>query len=327
MNIAEIARLAGVSSAAVSRYFNNGYVSAQKREAISRVVEETGYHPSVQAQTLRTKKTKMIGVILPKINSTSLGTVVSGIHSVLEAEGYRLLLADTQSNPEKELEYLNVFDEKQVDGVILAATVLSEKHRKALRDMSVPVVIVGQRLEGSYCVYHDDYHAIYDMTKMVLDSGRKRLGYISAFHQDKAAGLERYKGYCDAVRGAGFEELAQNYVIADFTIRSGYEKAKELLDQCGDLDAVICASDEMAAGALRYLRDAKIDVPGQIMVTGHGDSELPQVTVPMFATVHYLYEESGATAARMLLRILDKGEPGKKEIKMGYTVVGCEETG
>ena len=72
MNISEIAKMAGVSSAAVSRYFNNGYISDEKKERIRKVVEETGYRPSVQAQTLRTKKTKMIGVILPKINSSSI---------------------------------------------------------------------------------------------------------------------------------------------------------------------------------------------------------------------------------------------------------------
>ena len=93
MNIAEIAKRAGVSSAAVSRYFNDGYISEEKREKIRRVVEETGYRPSVQAQTLRTKKTKMIGVIVPKVASASIGRVVEGILSVLNGRKYQMLLA------------------------------------------------------------------------------------------------------------------------------------------------------------------------------------------------------------------------------------------
>ena len=105
MNISEIAKLAGVSSAAVSRYFNNGYISEEKKEAIRKVVEQTGYRPSVQAQTLRTKKTKMIGVIVPKVASTSIGKIVEGILSVLNESGYQMLLAVTQNNPKKELEY------------------------------------------------------------------------------------------------------------------------------------------------------------------------------------------------------------------------------
>ena len=79
MNIAQIAKLAGVSSAAVSRYFNNGYISEEKRRAIRKAVEETGYRPSVQAQTLRTKKTRMVGVIVPKMASESIGPMVEGM--------------------------------------------------------------------------------------------------------------------------------------------------------------------------------------------------------------------------------------------------------
>ena len=100
MNIAEIAKLAGVSSAAVSRYFNNGYISEEKRERIRKVVEETRYRPSLQAQTLRTRKTRLIGVILPKIDSAAaMGSVVAGILSVINDNGYHMLLADTQSDP------------------------------------------------------------------------------------------------------------------------------------------------------------------------------------------------------------------------------------
>ena len=143
MNIAEIAKRAGVSSAAVSRYFNDGYISEEKREKIRRVVEETGYRPSVQAQTLRTKKTKMIGVIVPKVASASIGRVVEGILSVLNGRKYQMLLAVTQNDPEKELEYLDAFSEKQVDGVILVATVFSARHKKVLKNMPVPVVLIG----------------------------------------------------------------------------------------------------------------------------------------------------------------------------------------
>ena len=105
MNIAEIAKMAGVSSAAVSRYFNHGYISEQKRESIRKVVEKTGYRPSIQAQTLRTKKTNMIGVIVPKIASGSIGKVVEGILSELNRKGYQMLLAVAQNDPEMELKY------------------------------------------------------------------------------------------------------------------------------------------------------------------------------------------------------------------------------
>ena len=87
MNINEIAKLAGVSRATVSRYLNDGYVSAEKRQIIRRVIEETGYQPSSQAQMLRTKKTKLVGVILPKINSNTISREVAGISDILTQKG------------------------------------------------------------------------------------------------------------------------------------------------------------------------------------------------------------------------------------------------
>ena len=337
MNIEKIAELAGVSRAAVSRYFNNGYISEEKKDAIRKVVEETGYRPSVQAQTLRTKKTKMIGVIVPKIASASIGRIVEGILSVINENGYQMLLAVTQNNPKKELEYLSAFSEKQVDGVILLGTVFQAEHKRILRNLSVPVVIVGQQLSGYNCVFHDDYHAFYDLTRLILDKGRKRPGYIGVMQQDIAVGEERYRAFRDAMHDAGCDGMADNFVIASFTVRSGYEKAGELLMQCKDLDALICATDTIATGAVQYLQEHDIKVPEEILIAGQGDSDMARVAIPSLITVHYSYENSGELAVQMLLDALAEREAKtaskemkttskemkttSKEMKLGYYIV------
>ena len=324
MNIAEIAKLAGVSSAAVSRYFNNGHITDEKKEAIRKIVEETGYRPSVQAQTLRTKKKKMIGVIVPKVASASIGRILEGILSILNGSQYQTLLAVTQNDPKKESEYLTAFDDKQVDWVILVATVFTSEHKRILKNLRVPVVIVGQRLSGYSCVFHDDYHAAYDLTKLMLEKGRTHLGYIGAILQDEAVGAERYRGFCDAVRDMGHEELVANSVTAGFSIASGYEKAGELFEICHSLNGIICATDTMAAGVMQYLGEHRIEVPGQVIVAGQGDSDMAKVTAPPLITVHYSYEQSGEIAVEMLLERLNKGKTDTKEIKLGYHIVDVE---
>lgn len=321
MNIVDIAKMAGVSSAAVSRYFNNGHLSEKKQEAIRKVVEETGYRPSVQAQTLRTKKTKIVGVVVPKVASASIGRVVEGILSVLNESAYQMLLAVTQNNPKKEVEYLAAFQERQVDGVILVATVFTAAHKRVLKELPVPVVIVGQYLSGYCCVFHDDYHASYDLTKLFLEKGRRKLGYLSAIHKDKAVGAERYKGFCDAVRDSGLAELRENTVTAAFTVASGYEKTGELLKKYDSLDGIICATDTMAAGAMQYLQEHHINVPDTILVAGQGDSDMARVTAPPIITVHYSYEKSGVLAVQMLLELLQYDESITKEVKLGYHIV------
>jgi len=324
MTISEIAKLAGVSSAAVSRYLNNGYLSEEKRAIIKKVIDETGYKPSAQAQNLRNKKTNIIGVILPKIDSSSIGRVVTGIQSVIEEAGYQMLLATTQNNPDKELEYLEALDETRVDGILFLATIISAKHKELLKNSRVPVVVIGQHLSGINCVYHDDYHAIYDLTNRMLDTGRKNIAYIGGLPEDVALGKERLRGFQDAVKENDLEKLGENYVISSLSMESGYEMAKKLMEKDDTIDGIICVTDRVAVGALKYLKQIKKRIPEEIAVTGHGDSVMSRVVEPTLTTIHYHYEDSGVKAAEILTELLQNGTTSTGSICMGYSIINNE---
>lgn len=123
MTISDIARMAGVSSAAVSRYLNGGPLSAEKRAAIHLVIEKTGYAPDAAAQTLRTGKVNQIGVITPNISSQSVGQMITGISQELDASRYLMLLVNTELRQDRELNYLAAMQRNYVAGVILMGTV------------------------------------------------------------------------------------------------------------------------------------------------------------------------------------------------------------
>lgn len=219
MNINEIAKLAGVSRATVSRYLNNGYVSDEKKERIQEVIDRTGYKPSTQAQTLRTKKTRLIGVILPKINSDSISRMVAGISVVLKEAGYQLLLANTENREKEELEYLRLFSENHVDGIILIATIITREHKRALKALQVPVVLLGQRLDGYSCVYQDDCLAARDVSRLLL-RGAGKIGCIGVTQQDEAVGAGRRKGFLEAAGDAGIAEDAVSFLETGFPWRT-----------------------------------------------------------------------------------------------------------
>lgn len=320
MNIGDIAEMAGVSRAAVSRYLNHGYISEEKKERIRKVVEETGYKPSIMAQTLRTKKTRLIGVILPRINSDSISSVVEGITDELTKSGYETLLATTANDPEKEIEYLKVFSHNRVDGVILLATVFTEEHKRLLEEMSIPVVIVGQRLSGYSCIYHDDFDAGHDLTRKILEEGYKCPAYIGVLKEDIAVGTRRYEGFVKAMEENGLAVDPLRTCIADFSIESGYQKMGELLDQNPTIDAVICATDRIAVGAMRCLKDRWKRIPEDVAVAGFGDNVASAVTTPSITTVHFHYKESGAQAAIIMEQLMGKAV-ASAEIKLGYEVM------
>lgn len=320
MTIAEIAQRAGVSKAAVSRYLNNGYVSSEKREAIRRVIEETGYVPSQQAQTLRTGKSRMIGVIVPRIDSESISRVVAGISQVLEAQAYRLLLANTDNRIEKELEYLEVFRGGNVDGVILVATMLSAAHRKALAALGVPAVLVGQQMDGISCVYHDDRGAARAVTELLLQKGRRRIGYIGVTPRDRAAGSARRAGYQDAFHAAGMEPDPVLMEQSDFSIDGGSSAAERLLARVPDIEGVFCATDSIAIGAKKQLEMLGKRIPEDVALAGIGHSRMSELVRPRLATAHYYYQSSGEEAARDLLEIIEQGVDRKKQLMLGFEV-------
>lgn len=326
MDINQIAQMAGVSRATVSRYLNDGYVSQEKRAAIRRVIERTGYVPSRQAKTLRTGKTEVVGVIIPKINSASVGRMVAGITSVLNGAGYQVLLANTDNDAAREVEFLRLFSEKsQVDGVILIATVITPEHEEAFSSLPVPLVVLDQRLDGRACVYQDDERAVREVSALAL-RGARRPGYVGVFDEDVSAGHMRRAGFLAACEAAGLEVAPEAMRVAEFSVDSGYEQAEALLDAVPDVDAIVCATDSIAYGALTCLREYGRSVPGDVSVTGVGDAELSQIVMPTLTTVHHHYRTSGAEAAKMLVGIMTGDDSVPREVKMGFEVVARNST-
>lgn len=321
MNIGDIAEMAGVSRAAVSRYLNNGYISAEKSEKIRRVIEETGYQPSAMARTLRTKKTRLIGVILPRINSDTISSIVAGIGSVLGQTGYEMLLGMTDNIPEKELEFLKVFSSERVDGVILIATVFIPEYNKLLKNRSVPVVIVGQRFPGCSSVYHNDYGAGRAIAEYVLQRGRRNVGYIGVTRDDIAVGQERMNGVLHTFAVSGSPIPEEKIRIADFSTESGYQAMLDLEKNNPDLDAVICATDNIALGVMNRLRERGLVIPRDVGVTGFGDNRIAEVMSPGLTTIHFHYEESGAEAARWLVGRLEGECRETIDIRLGFELV------
>ncbi len=327
MNINQIAELAGVSRAAVSRYLNNGYVSQEKKERIRQVIEETDYQPSSQAQTLRTKKTKMIGVVLPKINSSSISRMVEGIGEVLSESGYQLLLANTNNSVKEELDYLHVFKGNYVDGILFIATAITPRHKKILKECKVPVVILGQHLKGYSCVYQDDFHAAEELAEILLDKCKKPC-FIGVTQKDEAVGKSRRRGFEEALAEKHMSCKPEQFIEADFTMESGYRKMRELSEKVKDLDAVFCVTDSIAQGAMAYLKDSGESVPEQVKLTGMGDTPISKVIRPRLTTVHFHYRTCGREAAKMLLeQINNKGAEVCRELQMEYEIIENESTG
>lgn len=326
MNISEFAKEAGVSVSAVSRYFNDGYLSDDKRALIEAAIERTGYVPSYSARTVRSKVTKLVGVILPKLSSESIARITEGIGEVLGEEGFELLLVNTSNDYNREISSLELFRQNRVDGVILLAGVITDLHRTLLAKMRVPTIIVGQKLKGFNCVCHNDLGASYHMTKLMLDKGAKRPAFIGANPEDMAAGKDRRVGFEKAVLDAGLIVDPKFCEIARFSMESGYEKAKHLLSGREKPDCLFCATDNIAAGAMKYCRENGIRIPEDLMIGAVGDSRFDNVLYVPLSSVHLHYKTAGREGANMLLAEMKKTSEVHRIVQLEYDIIEREST-
>lgn len=326
MNINEIAQMAGVSRATVSRFLNDGYVSKEKRERIAEIIEKTGYVPSAQAQTLRTGRTNFIGVIVPRTSSEAVSRMVGGMSEVFAQTGYRMLLADTDNDYTSEVEYLRTLTSTQVDGIILVATVITAAHRKAIAELGVPLVMLGQRSQSVDCVYFDDSGSVSALCEHVLATS-KHPAYIGVTPRDLAAGKARTKAFLSAAEKHGIAHPDKLVYTGDFSVESGRVQCEAILADHPETDAVICATDNIAVGAMQVLLEHGKRIPEDVQVTGVGDSAVAALVTPKLTSAHYHYRTSGTRAASLLLDKIDQQEEGgPQRIRMEYLLVPREST-
>ncbi|GGF30457.1 LacI family transcriptional regulator [Halobacillus andaensis] len=316
--INDIAKMANVSRTTVSRVLNNnGYVSEEVRKRIIQIVEETGYIPSLSAKSLRTKKSGVIGVIIPRIDTETASRVVSGINEVVAKENFQILLTDTELDKQKEIEYIRLLQSRHVDGIILLATNINDHLISTIQDVELPFISLGQDLPGVTSILYDDYHAAVDMINMLVSKGHERIAFIGVSEEDPSVGVLRKKGYLDALAKYGYAVKDSWLETGDFSIESGYEAMKKIIKN-SDKElptAVFVVTDRMAIGAMEYLREQGFRIPEDVAVVGIGASTMSQYVTPSLTTVDYFNKEAGQKAAQLLLEQLKQKKEKEKFVQ------------
>jgi LacI family sucrose operon transcriptional repressor len=270
---------------------------------------------------MRTGIVRQIGVIAPRINSDSVSEIMAGISETLGSHEYMPVLGNSDYRDLLELQYLDSMEMIRVAGIILMGRGMTPQLEEALGKLKVPVVITGQDHPGYACVFHDDFHAMRDLTCRMLERGRRDLVYLGVTEEDPAAGLARRRGVEAAVEQAG-GGIRLRREITRFTAEDGFRCMQAVLEDGCRPDGVLCASDGIALGAMRALREAGIGIPGDASVAGIGDSWAGAVAAPPLTTVRLHYRECGKTAAEMLLSMIGQPEaPSDRRVMLGYTLI------
>ncbi len=328
MNISMIAKLAGVSTATVSRYLNQGYVSEEKKQRIREVIERTGYTPSSSAQTLRTGRNNLIGIIVPKISSESVAKMVDGITEVVAQSSYQVLLANTGNNTERELEYLKLFRNNNVDGVVFIGTLMSKKHLAIMRSYKKPIILLGQQEADVSSVYFHDHEAAVLATDCLIRCGCQNIAHLTVTLRDKAVGRERRSGFMETLQNNHLR-IHESLVAecAGFRAEDGAVAMQKILDSGVPFDGVFCAADIIAFGAIDCLRRAGISVPEQVCVTSVDNCHMASLYSPRLTSVDLSHRTGGMEAGAILIDQIQNGTQAFSQVGMQCRLYERESTG
>jgi LacI family transcriptional regulator len=310
VSIRDVAAAAGVSVATVSRVLSPASATVpirkETRDRVQRAIDELGYLPNDLARALLHHRTSAIGLVVPDISNPYYPPLVRGVEDVASSKGYRVVLCNTDRNPEKISGYLDTLVKTRVDGIVVAGGGWADvpDHTAVLGTYRTRLVAVGRHDTAHPSVRIDNVAASRGAAEHLLGLGHRRIAFLggpasSTTVQDRASG---YREALEAAGVAGSEELVG---YGEFTEESGYAMTQELLGRDRAPTALLCANDRIALGAYAAAADAGRSVPGELSVVGFDDTPIARYVRPTLTTVAIPTYEMGRVAMRLLLAQLE----------------------
>jgi DNA-binding LacI/PurR family transcriptional regulator len=274
VTLKDIAKEVGVSAMAVSKALNGkGGVSAATEKKIQEAVKRLGYRPNIIAKSLRLANTKTLGVVVSDSSHSFFASVIKGIEETAAREGYSIILCNTDQDHDKEKKAISVLINKRIDGMLLAASMLTRvEDADYLKRFGIPFVFVIRRSESDDVDYviNDNVTGAYLMTSHLISNGSQRIYFINLY-KGSPSGEDRLIGYKKALKENNIQyspELIQNVKPQ---IEEGYLAMKKLLAEEDDVSTVFCGCDVIAIGAIEAILETGRRVPEDIRVGAYDD--------------------------------------------------------
>ena len=327
ITIKDVAKQAGVSISTVSRVINDSKpVTDEVKQKVLDVIKETGYIPNPLARSLVTKKSQLIGVIVPEVSDSFVNEILNGIEEVAKMYDYDILLANTYSDKEQELKSINLLRAKQVEGIVMISWIVEQEHINYMQNCGIPATYISKtaRDYDIYTVSTSNKKATFDMTKYLIDKGHEKIAFIMTSKDETILEMERLAGYEEA--------LEQNNIKLDKNLNkyggteyeNGYQSMKELLDEGIIPHAAFVTGDEAAIGAINAICDSGYRVPEDISVAGFNDVKIAKMYKPKLTTVHQPLYDMGAVAIRMVIKLINKEILDNKKVELPYKIIDRE---
>ncbi len=302
--IYEVAKLAGVSLATVSRVMNDsGIVRPNTRKKVELAMDQLGYRPNSIAQSLASNRSNSVGVLVPELHGPFFGVMLSNIEEELRAQGKHVIITAGHSDEEKEKESIEFLASRKCDALILHVYAVTDEYLVQLSEGPIPIVVMGRDIHQltNSCISIDNRYGSYLATRAVIELGHRKLAYLAG-PLWKSDAKERLVGFKQALAEYGIEFNPKLLAEGNYEEASGRQAMKLLLAEESAFTALVCANDEMAAGAIAIARKNGLVIPDDLSVTGFDNVFFTRYMHPQLSTVNYPINEMGQMAARCVLK-------------------------
>jgi DNA-binding LacI/PurR family transcriptional regulator len=322
ISIADIARAAGVSHSTVSRALHDSLlISEGTRTRIQALARTMGYTPNAIAQSLQTRQTSTIGLVVTSIADPFLSDVVKGVEEVARAHGFSVLLSTSHNDPEQEMAVIETFHHRRVDGILVASSRLTSAYRERLAQLHIPAIVINSQAESQdghlHWVAVDDYQGAKLAVAYLIQLNHRAIGYLSVGSRPRSA-RQRREGYQSALAEAGLAgqdawmvSMPCAEASPEEDVNAGQSGLPRLL--ATGVTAVFCANDMIAIGALMACRERGIAVPQQLSIIGFDDIMVAGYVTPALTTIRQPKAELGRIATHTMLDLLNK-RPGRDHL-------------
>ncbi|NVJ99954.1 MAG: LacI family DNA-binding transcriptional regulator [Oceanospirillaceae bacterium] len=319
----DVARLAGVSTATVSRFFSDpGRVREETAARISEAIEKLSYVPDLNARALASRRADVIGAVVPTLENAIFAEGIEAMQAWLNERNITLLVASSNYSPDREYEQVQRLIAHGVCALLLIGTERHQRTRKLIEARKVPYCL-------SWCsrptcdepqIGFDNYSAGASMAQEILDRGHEKIGILSGIRAWNDRATDRVQGAIDRFSSAGCPVATDALVEAPYNHEVAADALTLLLARHPDLSCVFCANDVLAAGAIRQAHLLGKRVPEDLSITGFDDIAMAQVMTPALTTVRLRHKYMGALAGERLFDAVENGGVVKSE-KIAYSIV------
>jgi LacI family transcriptional regulator len=316
VTILEVARASGVSYATVSRVLSGyEFVRESTRNRVMEAVEHLGYVANLSARSLAGGRSHIIGLLVPNLDNSYVGTILRGIDQELERANYDLMLYTTHRHPGKESFYVSAIANGLTEGLLLVAPLVPTTYLEALREQNFPYVLIDQAdaTQNSSVVEATNWQGAYEATRYLSQLGHTRIAFITGALAVRSA-VDRLRGYKAALADCDNPVREELVIEGDYQQQTSYEATKSLLRRVDPRPTAIFASNDLSAfGAMDAARESGLRIPDDISIVGFDDIPQASLVHPRLTTVRQPLEQMGQVAVKVLLeRIENRSRPPQR---------------